>query len=48
MGVLASYSTISTKQLKLRGDNVNNVIYESNHPYRPVHPSSAATGFKRI
>ena len=47
IGVLASYSTISTWQLKLRGDNVNNVIYEPSHPYRPGHPSSAATGLSR-
>ena len=32
MGVLSSYSTISTWQLKLRCNNVNNVIYAPSHP----------------
>ena len=48
MGVVASNSTTSTLQLKIRGNNVNYVIYDPSHQYRPVNPSSAATGFKRI
>ena len=48
MGVLSSCSTISTWQLKLRGDDVNNVIYAPSHPYRPEHLPSAATVLKRI